>query len=493
MRKLLVFLIFSFGFGQIYPVRISDKGLDPANQGAEPFNGVNWTYEIVDSVEKSIGGFVFVSLQLDSLLSPKFAYYNVKLDTNHSDTLELIYAFKNGNQWVRQTVDSSIGYYLTSYYKHPSLYLDSQDNPHIAYIYRKQDTCYLRYANKVSSTWSIQELDTIFWPVSYATIALDTNNYPCIAYSQVREIDTLWYTKYLHYNGSSWDSSVIDDGNNLSDVGPSLAIDGKNNPHIVYYQGGDAPDSLKYVYWNGTGWVFAWADEIGHMSEHGSLSLALDSTDHPHIAYCIWPGLYYSFYDGILWHTEGPIDGASYEIRLDLDSLSLPHIVYIDQMIFHPTYCYRDSVAWHLCGWVEPDTNVYTFRSVSFCLDNNSEPHVAYVGTSSDYDKMKYAKGSFVGVAEHKNGKLAKEFALQVFPNPSRGTANIAYTLLEHSEIALSIYDVAGVMVRQIKQGYLVPGYYQEKIDTKDLSSGVYFVVLKQNNERVSKKFLVVK
>jgi len=44
-----------------------------------------------------------------------------------------------------------------------------------------------------------------------------------------------------------------------------------------------------------------------------------------------------------------------------------------------------------------------------------------------------------------------------------------------------------------LKQEKVLPGYYQEKIDTKDLPSGIYFVVLRQDNAKVSKKFLFVK
>jgi len=43
------------------------------------------------------------------------------------------------------------------------------------------------------------------------------------------------------------------------------------------------------------------------------------------------------------------------------------------------------------------------------------------------------------------------------------------------------------------KRENLLPGYYQERIDTKDLPSGIYFVVLRQDNDKVSKKFLLVK
>lgn len=350
MKRLLVIVITTLGFGQI-----------------------NWDIEIVDSIHTFDGGIGYASLKLDSLTSPQIAYYQVIETYNDTGWAKVIYSYKISNEWVKETVDSSFGGIWTNYYIRPSLCLDRYDNPHTVYIHRREDnTCRLRYANKVSGNWSIQELDTISTHWAYAALALDTNDYPCIACNHFDSLDSLHYIKYLYYNGISWDSSVIDDGNNLSDWGPSLAIDGKNNPHIAYYQGGDAPDSVKYVYWDGTDWVFTEIDE--GWSEHGSLALCLDSFDYPHIAYCIWPPLYYAYWDGNSWHNEGPIDGASWEIRMNLDSLGLPHIVYIDQMGQRPEYCYRDSITWHLCGYIEPDPYVFSHHSVSLCLDNGMLP-----------------------------------------------------------------------------------------------------------------------
>jgi len=459
------------------------------------FGQINWDIEVVDSIHTFDGGIGYASLKLDSLTSPQIVYYKVIETDNDTGWAKVIYSYKISNDWVKETVDSSYGYIWTNYYMYPALCVDRYDNPHTVYIHRREDnTCRLRYANKVSGNWSIQELDTISTHWAYAALALDTNNYPCIACNHFDSLDSLHYIKYLYYNGISWDSSVIDDGNNLSDWGPSLAIDSKNNPHIAYYQACDPlSDSVRYVYWDGANWVFAWAESIFAMSEHGSLSLALDSMDYPHIAYCEWPALYYSLWDGNSWHNEGPIDAASWEIRMNLDSLGLPHIVYIDQMGQRPEYCYRDSIAWHLCGFIEPDQDVHSYRSVSLCLDDNSEPHVAYVGSINNHNKMKYAKGTFVGVEEARNKLPVERYVLQVYPNPVQGVLNIKYAVYTQTETELSLYDVTGSMVKILKQKKIHPGYYQEKIDTENLSSGVYFIVLKQNNDKVSKKFLIVK
>jgi len=39
----------------------------------------------------------------------------------------------------------------------------------------------------------------------------------------------------------------------------------------------------------------------------------------------------------------------------------------------------------------------------------------------------------------------------------------------------------------------LTPGFYQEKIETRNFASGIYFLVLRQDGEKIAKKFLIVR
>lgn len=75
----------------------------------------------------------------------------------------------------------------------------------------------------------------------------------------------------------------------------------------------------------------------------------------------------------------------------------------------------------------------------------------------------------------------------------SRDNLIINYSIPVYGDAFLYIYDVTGSMVWVISQENLQPGFYKMTVDTKGFSCGVYFVVLKQNNEKVSKKFLLVK
>ncbi len=50
-----------------------------------------------------------------------------------------------------------------------------------------------------------------------------------------------------------------------------------------------------------------------------------------------------------------------------------------------------------------------------------------------------------------------------------------------------------GARVWNVEQKSLLPGYYVQKINLEESSGGIYFVVLKQNDKQVSRKFLLIK
>ncbi len=69
----------------------------------------------------------------------------------------------------------------------------------------------------------------------------------------------------------------------------------------------------------------------------------------------------------------------------------------------------------------------------------------------------------------------------------------INYGLPVYGNVSLILYNETGSMVRKVVQANLQPGFYKISLYTKNLSSGVYFLVLKQINEQVSKKFLLIR
>ncbi len=84
------------------------------------------------------------------------------------------------------------------------------------------------------------------------------------------------------------------------------------------------------------------------------------------------------------------------------------------------------------------------------------------------------------------------------YPNPFNPETTVSFELKKASEISFKIYNIKGQSVKTIKEGFVLPGkhnfLWNGKTDLgQPCSSGVYFVVLKTNHSRLSKKILLVK
>lgn len=471
MRKFLFIFIFTFCFSQI-----------------------NWEIEVVDSTNPGAIG-ISNSLTIDSGNHPHIVYTKDASSDRHF----IMYAYKNGPFWQKEVVDSILtaGPYWGLPYYGLSLTIDQADNLYLSY-YRYDslnDRTEICYAYRNGFGWMVEILDTVSRTIKYPTayhtsVALDTTGYPGIAYPYWDFIDSTQYIKYLHYNGAVWDYYIIDDGCPSWDWGTSLKIDHKNQPHVAFYQ--NNPDSLKYLYLDSqTGnWVIAYNRAIGLANEHASLSLALNARDYPRIAHSENWALAYSWWDDSSWHTEEVYDNGIWGVSIDiaLDTLDNPHIAYTVEFNFWLEYCYKDTI-WHLCGPVDPDSD-NTLEGISLSLDSNANPHICY-----EAGFLKYGKGTFVGIEEEEKTKKPRTESqkLKVYPNPTQQSLQIEYTISGQNEVELSIYDITGARIKLIKQKKFLSGYHQEKIDTKNLANGVYFIILTQGDEKISKKFLLIK
>jgi len=78
-------------------------------------------------------------------------------------------------------------------------------------------------------------------------------------------------------------------------------------------------------------------------------------------------------------------------------------------------------------------------------------------------------------------------------PTLVKGDVSIRYGVPEKNKVDLAVYNILGARVSTLRSEKLISGYYEDMFDARDLASGVYFIVLRQGNEKVSKKFLLIK
>jgi hypothetical protein len=67
----------------------------------------------------------------------------------------------------------------------------------------------------------------------------------------------------------------------------------------------------------------------------------------------------------------------------------------------------------------------------------------------------------------------------QNFPNPFNPTTIIKFSIPKKVLVNLSIYDILGVKVKELKNEVMDPGYYEINFNASDLASGVYFYRIK--------------
>jgi len=100
-------------------------------------------------------------------------------------------------------------------------------------------------------------------------------------------------------------------------------------------------------------------------------------------------------------------------------------------------------------------------------------------------------------ITESNDSVFITNLRFEVYPNPTRTSSNIRYSLLNAGAVSLCIYDVSGRLVKDLVTAHPKPGVYfviwnKTDNDDKKVTPGVYFCVLKTDSEYTSKKVIMV-
>jgi hypothetical protein len=192
----------------------------------------------------------------------------------------------------------------------------------------------------------------------------------------------------LHVCGADWYVTTVDTTPYSGSYGTSIALDSLDYPHIAYCR--YKTDGLMYASWDGEEWQLEKVFQSGTM-----ISLALDSKDRPHISFW-WGCLGYAWKDSVGWHyTKADSTVWMERASIALDSSDLPHIAYNYYIRPFPNYldginyAYYDGVSWHR----ERVDTAYRIRSASIAVNSSNQPCIAY-----DYTwGIKYAERDSTG------------------------------------------------------------------------------------------------
>ena len=236
--------------------------------------------------------------------------------------------------------------------------------------------------------WIIQTVDTNV--VGHNTdISLDQNENPHIVYAAYHNLVSK-KIKYSFWNGSYWDIKTIinyPQGTNVNDV--SFDLDNNDDPHIAYsihYKESDYKTWTGYKYCKKTDnfWEFETVD-TAPIDDPKNISLALDSNNLPHIAYCsklpysgLWDRcLKYAKKIGSSWDIQVAdpasdsliVRTAGYNPSIDVAPDGYPHISHHAWVGHDLKYAFQTGSSWNRKTF--PENPGYTGMYNSLVIDNN--------------------------------------------------------------------------------------------------------------------------
>jgi hypothetical protein len=145
-------------------------------------------------------------------------------------------------------------------------------------------------------------------------------------------------------------------------------------------------------------------------------------------------------------------------------------------------------VVFNICPETEGDIKVTCFRP------RQSPPNQYDQYLPSQTICRIEGKGSSGGQAQ--TAPLLKELSLSVSsPITLLRNLNIFYTLPKHGRVRLILYDITGQVINVLKNEKLKPGYYTETFNIRKhpIPSGIYYLVLESEQEKIFKKFIIIK
>ncbi len=249
-----VILYYSYGYRDLKIARRDIEG--------------NWYNDLIDSANQ-VGSHCDITLLPGARLG--VSYYD---ETNGA----LLYREYQDGFWIPE----------------PHLVLDNDGNtgtysaiatnpitgePAVAYRSETNDCVYFIYRD--SGIWHRQQVTSTRGTGYFIDLEFDSNGTPYIVYQDNRNNPRTIDVYIAHQAGEVWISQLV---NSSGDVGfyNTLAIDSSNYPHVAYYD--DTARGLRYSFWNGRFWISEVIDIAGsHVGRY--CAITLDRNGLPNFVY----------------------------------------------------------------------------------------------------------------------------------------------------------------------------------------------------------------
>jgi len=90
--------------------------------------------------------------------------------------------------------------------------------------------------------------------------------------------------------------------------------------------------------------------------------------------------------------------------------------------------------------------------------------------------------------------EVVSEGRAAIYPNPFSDKTNVVYTLNQENSLTIQVFNALGEMVSQLENSsQLKAGTHEYQLNADKLDEGIYYVVFKTNDNKISRKLVVVK
>jgi hypothetical protein len=109
-------------------------------------------------------------------------------------------------------------------------------------------------------------------------------------------------------------------------------------------------------------------------------------------------------------------------------------------------------------------------------------------GIRGGFNHIQIAKGAS---NFKESDQLTTASSLSVFPDPFTSSATISFSSPQQASATIALYDLAGRKVQTVFEGTVEAGTQEVELNRNELTSGIYFLQLKLNNEVIIKTIVI--
>ena len=154
----------------------------------------------------------------------------------------------------------------------------------------------------------------------------------------------------------------------------------------------------------------------------------------------------------------------------------------------NPVLTKGSSVSWD-GSYVEAGTVMLLGDSVFQMWYDGSREY-----TPTNLWRIGVATAPLVSVSVEQEITLPTEFTLeQCYPNPFNPSTTIHFSIPKEVQVNLSVYNILGENIRELKNEMMKQGYYDVEFNASDLASGIYLYRIKAGDFVETKKMIFLK